>query len=78
MLNLFGSRKPDTQRAILAFEYGVVLARTAIEQGIELTPELVKKAEVMIEGEFSTKTIDNLAGQMLPNIMSVFELDTTK
>ena len=65
-------------RVLLAFEYGVVLAETAQVLKIELTPEITAKAEVMIIGEFSTRTANELATDMAPNILSVFELDLSK
>lgn len=75
MLNLpfFGRKK-----LLLAFEYGVVIARTAMEQGRELTPELIEKAEIMVENEARTQTASRFATQMTPNVLSVFELDKNK
>lgn len=72
-LPFFGRKK-----LLLAFEYGLVIAQTAQAQGIELTPEFVKKAEVMLEGEFKSQTPTHLSVNMLPNVMSVFELDLSK
>jgi len=70
---LFGKSK-----VLLAFEYGVILTKTAQELKIELTPEVIRKAEAMIIGEFSTRTANELATDMAPNIISVFELDLSK
>jgi len=70
---LFGKKK-----LLLAFEYGVVLAEVAQKQGIEMTPELIKKAEIMIENEFRNESLSRLSGTMIINILSVFELDTNK
>lgn len=70
---LFGDRK-----VLLAFEYGVVLSETAKKLNVELTPEIVVKAGAMIVGEFSTKTAEELATDMGPNLLSVFELDLSK
>ena len=70
---LYGNRK-----VLLAFEYGVVLSETAKKLNVELTPEIVAKAGVMIVGEFSTKTAEQLASDMGPNLISVFELDLSK
>lgn len=71
--NLF--KKHDDRKYALAFEYGITVARTAMEQKIELTPEFIERAEKMIAGEFPNKDVHNLAGQMVPNVLSVFELD---
>lgn len=62
----------------LAFEYGLTIATTAQEMKFELTPEVVKRAEVMIEGEFSRQSPTHLAGNMVPNVMSAFNLDVTE
>ncbi len=72
-LPFFGRKK-----LLLAFEYGLTIARTANEMKVELTPELVEKAEIMIENEAKTQTDSRFATQMVPNILSVFELDITK
>lgn len=70
---LFGKKK-----IILAFEYGLVLAEVAQKQGVELTPEIVERAERMIENEFQNGTATRLSVDMIPNILSVFELDLSK
>jgi NOL1/NOP2/fmu family ribosome biogenesis protein len=62
----------------LAFEYGVIISRVAREHGIELTPELIEKAEAMIIGESENQSPTHLSVNMFPNILSVFELDLSK
>lgn len=62
----------------LAFEYGMVLAKTAQEMKVEITPELMEKAEIMLAGEFSSQSAEQLAIDMAPNILSAFELDISK
>lgn len=74
----FLSKRYSIEKVRLAFEYGLTIAETARQMNVELTPELVQRAEVMIEGEFSTQSESHLAGNMVPNIMSAFELDTSK
>lgn len=74
----FFRRGYSVEKLRLAFEYGLTIATTAHEMKVELTPELVEKAEIMIEGEFTAQSETHLAGNMVPNILSVFELDTTK
>lgn len=73
-------RKRNEARAkiLLAFEYGILLADVAKQQGVEMTPELVKRAEVMIENEFATQSASHLAGNVVPNLLTVFELDVSK
>jgi len=70
---LFGKSK-----VLLAFEYGVILSESTHALGVKLTPEITEKAEAMIAGEFSTKTVEELAADMGPNILSSFELDLNK
>jgi hypothetical protein len=70
---LFGKKK-----LLLSFEYGVILAQTALENKVELTPELIAKAEEMIIGEFSKGNATRIAVDMIPNIISIFELDLSK
>lgn len=72
-LPFFGRKK-----LLLAFEYGVVISQVAAAQGVELTPELIAKAEIMLENEAKTQSETMMATQMVPNILSVFELDITK
>lgn len=66
---LFGHKKLK-----LAFEYGMILAKTAQDMKHEITPELMEKAEVMLMGEFSTQTPTQLSVDMAVNILSAFEL----
>lgn len=72
-LPIFGKKK-----LLLAFEYGVVLSEVAKAQGVELTPEMVARAEVMVENEFRIQKDTHLAVQMTQNILTVFELDMSK
>jgi len=78
LLNKWFGRNYSIEKVRLAFEYGLTIANTAHEMKVEITPELVKKAEVMIEGEFSSQSETHLAGNIVPNILSVFELDINK
>jgi hypothetical protein len=64
----FGKKK-----LLLAFEYGVILSETAKEKGVELTPEIVRKAEEMILSEFPGKTPTRLSIETLANILAMFE-----
>lgn len=66
------------KKLFLAFEYGLILAEVAQKQGVELTPEIVERAERMIESEFKSHGPEFLATQIVPLILSVFELDITK
>ncbi len=72
-LPIFGRKK-----LLLALEYGILLADVAKAQGVELTPELVERAEIMLENEARTQTASRMATQIVPNLLSVFELDTSK
>ena len=61
------------QKLLLAFEYGVVLRDTVAEMGVELTPEMVRKAEEMILNEFPGKSPTRLSVDMLTNLLAMFE-----
>jgi len=75
---LFNNRFFGKKKLFLAFEYGLVLADVAQKQGIELTPEIVARAEKMLENEFKNGTPTRLSVDMVANILSVFEIDMTK
>ncbi len=72
-LPIFGRKK-----LLLAFEYGVILSQVAKDRGIEITPEMIQKAETMIENEARTRSTSKMATDMEPNILSIFELDLSK
>lgn len=72
-LPLFGKKK-----LLLAFEYGVILADVAKQKGIEVTPELMKRAEIVIENEFRVQTPTTLSVQMVQNLLAIFETDLSK
>ena len=68
----------DKEKILLAFEYGVVLGDVARDMGVSMDPELIKRAEAMIEGEFKNQTASHLSTNIVPNIMTAFELDLSK
>ena len=70
MLNLQFYNKKKLK---LAFEYGLVMADVAKQNGIEITPELVQRAEEIIVKEFSNKNASKVACEMVPNILASFE-----
>jgi hypothetical protein len=72
-VDLFGRAK-----LMLAFEYGLQVAEVARAQGLELTPELVEKAEAMLLGEARTQSATHMAVNAVPNLLSAFEIDVTK
>lgn len=67
-LPFFGKKKLR-----LAFEYGLVLAASANQLKVELTPELSERAEYMLMNEFSSKNPTQLSVDMHANILSIFE-----
>jgi len=69
----FGKKK-----LLLAFEYGMIFASSAKDLKVELTPELSKRFEVMLLNEFKSKSATQLAVDMFPNILSVFETTLDK
>lgn len=62
----------------LAFEYGLTISEVAHANKVELTKEIVERAEKVLISEFSSQTPTFLATQMVPIILSIFELDVTK
>jgi hypothetical protein len=70
---LFGKKK-----LLLAFEYGVLLADVAKQQKVEITRELIEKAEQMIENEFRNQSATFLATNIVPNLLTPFELDLSE
>ncbi len=66
------------EKLLLSFEYGLTIARVAYENKVELTPEIIVRAEKIIESEFRTQTSTFLATNMVPIILSVFELDISQ
>lgn len=71
--DLFGRKK-----LLLAFEYGLIIARLAEEHKVPLTAELIERAEKMLENEARTRSASKMATDIIPNIISVFNLDISK
>ena len=65
-------------KILLAFEYGILLSDVAKKKKVKMTPGLVRRAEEMIQNEFATQTASHLSGNIVPNLLTVFEIDTTK
>ncbi len=70
---LFGKKK-----LLLSFEYGLIIAKLAEEHKVEVTPELIARAEAMLLGEARTQSAAHMAVNTIPNLLSVFEIDITK
>ena len=68
-LPLFGKKK-----LLLAFEYGIILASVAREQGVELTPEISARCEDIILKEFTAKSTELVALDMVPNLLASLEV----
>jgi hypothetical protein len=71
-------REERDQKTLLAFEYGLNLSECAREMNIPLTKEHIERAEEMIANEFATHDASFLAGNMVPNLMTVFEFEVNK
>ena len=69
---IYGNRK-----LIASLEYGLIIADVAKKQGVELTKEMVESIEKMILTEFKAKNVQRLAIEMVPNILSCFEIEET-
>jgi hypothetical protein len=65
---LFGEKK-----LLLAFEYGLAISETAKEMKIELTPEIVNRAEGILMVNCIMENSEHVALNMLPNILASFE-----
>lgn len=74
----FFKKTYSIEKIRLAFEYGLTIQRVAYEQKVEMTPEIVERAERVIESEFKSQTPTFLALNMVPIILSIFELDLSK
>lgn len=72
-LPFFGKKK-----LLLAFEYGVILADVAKQKGVEITPELMERAEIVIENEFKIQTPTRLSVDIVQNLLAIFETDLSK
>lgn len=70
--------KLNKKKTLLAFEYGLIISHTAKEHNVELTPELVERAEEMLLNEFAEKDPTQLSVDMMANIMSIFETNMDK
>lgn len=66
------------EKLLLAFEYGLTIQRVAYEQKVEMTKEIVERAERVLENEFRNQSATFLATNMVPIILSIFEVDITK
>lgn len=71
--SIFGKKK-----LLMAFEYGLTISEVAHKQKVELTPEIIEKAEKIILDSFSRNTTEKVATEMLPIILAVFETDMSK
>ena len=65
---LFGKKKIR-----LAVEFGLILAVTAMERKVELTPEIVIRAQEIFLNECKTRTNTQVAVMMVPNILAALE-----
>lgn len=63
----------SNKKLLLAFEFGIHIADVAKEQGVELTPELVKRAEHILLNEFQTRGAQYIANNWNALLLSVFE-----
>lgn len=63
----------SNKKLLLAFEFGLVMAKVAQDQGVELTRELSERAEEIILNEFQQKGAQKLSTEMHQNILAVFQ-----
>lgn len=65
---LFGTKKLK-----LAFEFGVIMSEVAKGMNMELTPEMVLRAEEILLNESKTKSATEFAGLMNACALAAFE-----
>lgn len=65
----------NTVQIRLAVEFGTVISETAKKMNVEITPEMMEKAENIIINEFRTRTSQQVATDMVPLILAVFEVN---
>jgi hypothetical protein len=58
----------------VAFEFGLILSETAKNRGVELTPEMVVKAEKTLLNEIKLFGVQKTAVNFVPLVMTVFEV----
>lgn len=61
------------RKLLLAFEYGIMISEVATRNKIELTPEMIVRAEEIMLKEFSSKNPQRIAVDMTVNTLAVFE-----
>lgn len=66
--NWYGKKK-----AILAFEFAIVLSDVAKQLKIEMTAEIVKRSETLLENELGPKTAKHFACHMHMYALAILE-----
>ena len=61
------------KKVLLAFEFAVVLSDVAKQLKIEMTPEIVNRAETLIKNELGPKTASHFAGHMSMYALAILE-----
>ncbi len=67
-LNRFGK-----QKALLAFEFGIVLSAAAKDLNIEMRTEIVVQAEKLLENELGKESAESFAHRMHLYALAVLE-----
>ncbi len=63
----------NNKKTILAFEFAVVLSDSAKDLGISITPEIVKRAEKLLENELGPRTAKHFACNMNVYTLAILE-----
>ncbi len=63
----------SNKKLLLAFEFGMAVSEIAKEQRVEMTPEIVKRAEDIILNESLTRNASQIAGAWQGLLLAVFE-----
>lgn len=59
----------------LAFEFGAILSDSAKELNVELTPEIMERAEKIVVNELRTRTASQFACDMNVLVLACFEVN---
>ncbi len=70
---IFGKSK-----ILLSFEYGFVISDIAKKLDVEITPEIMNRAERILLDVARGSTSERMAVDMIPNILAIFETDMGK
>lgn len=63
----------NNKKLTLAFEFAVIISETAKSMNVELTKEIVERAEKILLEEFNSRSAQEIANSMQGLALAVFE-----